>query len=98
MLDDDEQSNQFLALTGLEGHKPLDCVGTESEMILSLNLLARQNKFADNKLMELARNRNLIQEDNWDRKLRESLAISPDHSFPPELRDDLLNAIRETLS
>jgi len=97
MLDDTDQRNLFLALTGLEGHKPLDCVGTETEMNLSLNLINRQHKFSDTALMKLARERGIIHDGDWDSELHQSLMPSPEQAFPPELKDKLLVTIQDEL-
>jgi len=98
MLNDTGQTSQFLALTGLESHKPLDCVGTEEEMILSLNLVAKQKKFADAKLIKLARERGIMRNDDWDSELRQSLVPSHEHGFPPELTNKLISVLEEGLA
>lgn len=98
MLDDSQQTSQLLALAGVEGHKPLDCVGTEEEMILSLNLLVKQEKFTNTKLINLARERGIIRNDDWDSELRQSLLPSHEHGFPPELADKLLSVLEEGLA
>jgi len=98
MLDDTAQIPQFLALTGIEGHKPLDCVGSEEEMILSLNLLARQGKFTGSALMRIGQERGLIRDGDWQATLKASLEVGGEHSFPPELSDKLLGKMKELLA
>jgi hypothetical protein len=98
MLDDVALQTLFLELTGLEGHKPLDCVGTDEEMVLSLNLAARQGKFSSTALMAVARERSIIRGEDWDAHLNTSLELKGEYSFPPELTDTLLDLLRKELS
>jgi len=98
LLDDGNQTTQFLALTGIEGHKPLDCVGTEEEMILSLNLINGQHKFAGTKLMQIAQERGLIQAKNWNTELQRSLTPSQEEAFPPELANILMSKLTQELA
>ena len=75
----------FTELVGLQGEPPLDCVGTVDELILSLNLAAQQGKFLDTHLIQLARKRGVITDENWQSELTESLALQPEQALPEEL-------------
>jgi hypothetical protein len=97
LLGESSLEHLFLRLTGVEGEPPLDCVGTVKELVLSLNLLMQQAKFTDSHLCNLAREKGLIAEKDWQAELKESLMLQPDHMLPPELSDKLSSALQEEL-
>ncbi|MDB5182401.1 MAG: hypothetical protein JWO47_185 [Candidatus Saccharibacteria bacterium] len=79
----------FKELTGLEGHPPLDCVGTVEELVLSLNLAFKQGKYVNTHLMKLAKTSRLIQDKDWDTEAEKLLALQPDSAFPANLADKI---------
>jgi hypothetical protein len=79
----------FKELTGLEGHPPLDCVGTVEELVLSLNLAFKQGKFVNTYLMGVAETAGLIQDKDWESELNAALALQPDSVFPAEFADKI---------
>jgi len=84
-LGEPELETLFLELTGQQGEPPLDCVGTVEELVLSLNLTAKQNKFATSILMKLAVERGTIADKDWQIELDAMLGLQPDQALPPEL-------------
>jgi UDP-N-acetyl-alpha-D-muramoyl-L-alanyl-L-glutamate epimerase len=93
-LDEPSLEQLFLELTGVNGHPPLDCVGTVEELVLSLNLLAEKGRFADAYLMQVARKFLVIKSRAWDEELKTMLKPKLDQAFPPEL----LNQIQAELN
>jgi hypothetical protein len=98
LLDEASLERLFAKLTGLEGHPPLDCVGTAEEMVLSLNLLAKQGKFKDSFLCDFARKRDIITDKDWQPELSRLLSLQPDHALPLPLIDQITNRLREELA
>jgi UDP-N-acetyl-alpha-D-muramoyl-L-alanyl-L-glutamate epimerase len=88
-LDEANLEALFKELVGLEGHPPLDCVGTVEELVLSLNLCFEQKKFVNTRLMKLAESRDVIQDKDWQCVLDNMLKPQPDAAFPDELRTKL---------
>jgi len=84
-LGEPELETLFLELTGQQGEPPLDCVGTVEELVLSLNLTAKQNKFATSILMKLAVERGTIADKDWQIELDAMLGLQPDQALPPAL-------------
>lgn len=84
-LDEPLLETLFLELTGQEGEPPLDCVGTIKELVLSINLLATQGKFANSHLMHIAQDRHIITEGNWQDALRAMLSLGDEQALPAEL-------------
>jgi hypothetical protein len=76
----------FAESIGHQGHPPLDCVGTVEELVLSLNLASRQNKFSNSYLMGKGREWQIIQaERDWDDELQKMLKLQPEQAFPPHI-------------
>lgn len=98
LLDDALLEKLFLELTGLEGHRPLDCVGTEDEAILSLNLAYQQGKLLNTRLMKVAKERGLIKDKDWQAELTKALTPSEEHALPETLKEDLLQIMTQRLS
>jgi len=96
-LDEASLEQLFLELTGLEGHPPLDCVGTVEELVLSLNLAVQQGKFLDSCLVKLGRDRGLIAEKDWNPELTTMLALQPDQALPTELETRIAKYFKEKL-
>jgi UDP-N-acetyl-alpha-D-muramoyl-L-alanyl-L-glutamate epimerase len=97
-LNQADLQNLFLELTGVEGEPPLDCVGTVEELVLSMNLLARASRYSDTVLMQLAYERGVIQEKDWDAELDVMLQLQPDEALPSSLRQDTTNFLQEQLA
>jgi UDP-N-acetyl-alpha-D-muramoyl-L-alanyl-L-glutamate epimerase len=87
----------FLELTGLEGHPPLDCVGTVEELVLSLNLLTQQGKFTNSLLSNVARRRGILTDKDWGPELTDMLAVQPDHALPAVLTDTITTNLQKEL-
>ena len=98
LFDDRNLEKLFLELTGVEGHRPLDCVGTQDEAILSLNLIAQQDKLANTYLLEVARKHRLIIDKDWSAELAKALTPSEEQAIPAELKDQLLHLIQRRLT
>lgn len=96
-LNERELESLFMELTGLQGHPPLDCVGTVDELVLSINLAAQQSKWQDSYLMQLAKDRSLVHDDDWQTKLDDMLALQGEQALPLELRDVLTQRLLEGL-
>jgi hypothetical protein len=75
----------FLEMVGVEGEPPLDCVGTVDELVLSMNLLAKQKRYTDSYLMKLAHTKHVIREEDWDAALHTMSTPYPDQAFPEAL-------------
>ncbi len=88
----------FLEMTGAEGEPPLDCVGTPDELTLSINLLARAGRYADTRLMQLAVERGIVREDDWQQQLANLLRLQPDEALPAELRERIQTYLQERLA
>ena len=97
-LDEPSLASLFLESTGQEGEPPLDCVGTVDELVLSLNLAAKQRKFAASKLMQLARERGIIADKDWDGALASMFVLQPEQVLPTPLKDGIEHALREGLA
>ncbi|HSX15799.1 MAG TPA: hypothetical protein VLF40_03340 [Candidatus Saccharimonadales bacterium] len=98
LLDEPPLNQLFLELTGVEGEQPLDCVGTVEELVLSMNLLAGQNRYPDTALMQLARERGVVKDGDWEAALHELLQLQPDEALPPELHTRIATYFKERLA
>jgi len=98
LFEDSNLEKLFLELTGLEGHRPLDCVGTKEEAILSLNLIAQQGKLANTYLLEVARKHRLIIDKDWSTELMKALTPSHEQAIPTELKEQLYQLIQKRLA
>jgi hypothetical protein len=98
MLNDGSQKQLFLELTGVEGHKPLDCVGTTEEIILSLNLASERSLFSDSAMMTLAKDSGIIRDNDWQAILQDYLQLQPEEAFPDALKAKLLDTLTKALS
>lgn len=96
-LDEASLQTLFLELLGRQGEQPLDCVGTTDELVLSLNLAAEQNKFANSCLMRLAAEQGIIMESNWQDALGHMLQLQPDEALPAELKPTIEHILQEGL-
>lgn len=94
-LNQPQLESLFLELTGIQGHPPLDCVGTVEELVLSLNLLAQQKRYSSNFLMKLAVQNNIIQSHDWDKILEKHLQLDLAQAFPAKLEDELLKELAQ---
>lgn len=93
-LDQPELEHLFMELTGIEGHPPLDCVGTIEELVLSLNLLAEKDRYTSSHLMELAREKQVIHDGDWQKELKSLLELEKDEAFPANLKDKILTELQ----
>ncbi len=96
-LDEASLEPLFLALLGVRGDPPLDCVGTVEELVLSLNLAVRQGKFAGSALLELAREHQVLSGQDWDAELAQMLTVQTDSALPTALVEPITTAITEEL-
>lgn len=85
----------FLELTGVEGEPPLDCVGTVEELVLSVNLLAQQQRYRDTTLMKLALERGVVRDADWQQSLRDLLQLQTDEALPANLRGAITTRLEE---
>ncbi len=84
-LNEQSLEQLFYSLLEIEGHQPLDCVGTAEELLISLNLAVKQGKFINSFLALKAKERGVLTDDNWENKLSEHLTLSPQHAIPFEI-------------
>jgi hypothetical protein len=96
LLDEQALSSLFLQLTGLEGHPPLDCVGTIDEMILSLNLLTQAHRYQSSCLMRLAHKHGFFSK-TTRLTLDAALATSSDHAIPQRISEQIINSYQEII-
>ena len=61
-LDQSTLEPLFLALTGLQGEPPLDCVGTVDELVLSLRMAVSAGKFKGSALVKIGDQKGLFAE------------------------------------
>lgn len=88
-LDEPELEKLFYELIGLEGHQPLDCVGTEEEMVVSLQIIKKQGKFKHSYLLQKAAERHILEDDNTDVILQKLLEPAPEHAIPEHVYTSL---------
>lgn len=88
----------FLELLGVEGEPPLDCVGTVDELVLSMNLLAQQGRYADTVLMKLAVERGIVRDGDWQAELHKLLALQSDQALPTNLTETITTYLQERLA
>lgn len=97
-LDEPALEELFLQLMEVEGaEQPLDCVGTTEELRLSLNLTNQQDKFISTALMQKARDKNIITDDNWHNILTQHLKPSPEQAIPSDLYVRLLPLLTDSV-
>lgn len=89
-LDETSLEKLFFELIGIEGHQPLDCVGTEEELLASLNRAYEQGKFKDSSLVKAAIERGAIKEGDWAHKVS-YLSVPRKEDTLPILYDELIN-------
>jgi len=89
LFNEDYLEPMFLSLFAINSTQPLDCVGTVTELKLSLNLSYRQSKFIDTKLMKLAISNNLIDDIDYDSMLSKMLKLSVDENIPEKIKHKL---------
>lgn len=81
----------YLSLLGVGNRQPpLDCVGTVSELCLSVALIKLQQKFADAVLLEPSEADMFLPKDA-PTELAQALALQPDQAFPSQLSKQLLD-------
>lgn len=96
-LDVIELKELFLSLLGAGNRQPpLDCVGTVSELRLSLALIKQQQKFADAQLLQLKEVDPLLPADPKD-QLAAALALQNDQAFPATLASQLTSYYQQNL-
>jgi UDP-N-acetyl-alpha-D-muramoyl-L-alanyl-L-glutamate epimerase len=85
LLDQPEQTAEFLALCGFEEHKPFECVGEREESVAAFRLLAADPRWAEHAVVRAARERLLpaVPADFGDPAT--VLALSGDHDVPDRL-------------
>lgn len=88
----------FLALAGLEGEPPLDCVGTVEELALSLRLAVSQGKFTGSALVGIGEQRGLFEDKSTEDELLQLLALQSDRAFPAELAGKIMDALRQKVA
>jgi hypothetical protein len=86
----------FLQLIGLKGNQPLDCVGTIQELRMSLNQAYSRGVLQDSKLMQLAFNDGVI--DNNSASIKQSLLPSAENAFPSDLAQILQTNLAKELT
>jgi hypothetical protein len=93
LLDQPEQTSEFLALCGFEEHKPFECVGEREESVAAFRLLAADPRWAEHAVVRAARERLLpaVPADFGDPAT--VLALSDEHEIP----DRLLPAVHARL-
>ncbi len=95
-LDQPDLEPLFLSLLGVKGKPTLDCVGTPQELMLSLSLLAKQNRMESSALIQIAKQMRL-ELDNSDKILEDALKLDSDHAIPEVIAEKLLPKLTEKL-
>jgi len=85
LLDDADQTADFLALCGFEEHKPFECVGEREESLAAFRLLAADPRWADHAVVRAARERLLATAPPGVGDPDAILALSDDHEIPARL-------------
>ncbi len=93
-LDDISLNSLFLGLLGKTETPILDCVGTPSELRLSLSMLSKNGRFIESALMKTAKSEGLVME-NYEEPLRSALSPSEEHAIPTEIYTKLMPIIAE---
>ncbi|MCA9348057.1 hypothetical protein KC867_01455, partial [Candidatus Saccharibacteria bacterium] len=87
-MDEASLEDLLYELIGHKGHQPLDCVGTEEELLLSISLAYQQGKLQRTYLMQKLVDKHLVRVSE-DVKHSTPLAImlrpSPEHAIPTEI-------------
>lgn len=97
-LDEASLEPLFLALAGLQGEPPLDCVGTVEELALSLRIAVSQGKFAGSALVKIGEQKGLFDTPFSEDELQQMLALQPDASLPPELAERVTTVLGRKVS
>ncbi len=97
MLADESLRVLFQELTGQSGHKPLDCVGTTEELLLSLNLAYAHGYYHDAALMQQALDKKLVAEDDQTDALADAISLGNEHAFPDALQSSLGEKLKQVL-
>lgn len=97
-LNEPSLAKLFLELTGVDSEPPLDCVGTVEELILSVNLLAQQNRYYDTALMQLARDSGVVRNDNWQHTLQSLLQLQSGNALPAELHGPITDYLQREVA
>ncbi len=96
-LQDNDLTYNFLNLLGYGDKTILDCVGTPDELRLCISLLARDNRFMDTALMKLAQKNHILLSDT-NESLQFALRISGNFALPFDIKQDILDALKEKLA
>lgn len=94
LLDDQLLKDSLLALLGIRGNKPLNCVGTPDELLSSYSHIRSQGKFADSYLVKIPELKSLPEHPKLDRFLE----LSPDDAIPSELVESIKDMMNRALS
>jgi len=97
-LNETSLTQLFLESTGIEGEPPLDCVGTVEELVLSVNLLAQQQRYQGTALMKLALDRGVIHDADWQQNLQDLLQLQADAALPATLREPITTYLQKHLA
>ncbi len=83
LLDDDDQTDGFDELTGVEGHRPFECVGEYEESIAAFILLSKNPAWCNDKLVRRFKETILPRIDEPDAIASSVFDLSPSHALPP---------------
>ena len=87
LLDDPRQEAGYLALLGIDDHKPFECVGEEAECAAAFVLLSQQEAWANDTLVKRFITEVLPGIENPDELVAEYLTPSPDHQIPERFNE-----------
>jgi hypothetical protein len=92
-LDEESLEPLFLALIGLAGEPPLDCVGTPEELALSLRIVFGQDRYHKSALVKTAEKRKFFDTPAAPEELDKLLMLHRDQALP----DLLVNRVTDSL-
>lgn len=73
----------YMALLGIEGIKPFECVGTQEETKAAFLLIRERGEFNDTPVMQLFFERELPHITDTAKNIRDALDPTVDHAIPP---------------
>lgn len=92
-LEKTELKPLYLALVGLKGEPPLDCVGTPAELAASVAMILEQGKWEGSALLDIDEMIDLEAE-----PLKTFLGMSANQHFPPALLAPLTKTLKEFIA
>ena len=83
LFEDQSLLQTYMALLGIEGVKPFECVGTPEETKAAFLLIRERGEFNDTSVMQLFFERELPHITDTAKSIRDALEPTIDHAIPP---------------